>query len=542
MLLLLALAVPLLHTVRGSALPAAPSDVTRDARGVVPASAVSKSGTPPRYAYVLMHYEGTPKDDEYVLGLRVLIRSIQDTKTPHDIVVILSKNVRESTRAALQADGAKLLEVDNLQNPFERKVEGRNSYKARFVYSFNKLYVWNMTDYERVVFLDSDNIFIDNMDALFHCGHFCVVFMNPLIFHTGLIVVKPDATMFKRLVHALYSDASFSHDGADQGFLVAQFDVEHAPLYLPSEHPHAPSEAPAMRLNIGWNINHFWYYIHFDWDWFFQAPGLSHEYPWMRREYPNGRPSDAVAGSSLAYCSGMMLKPWYWFPTFYFTHHYKWHDMRAELGDNYWAVLLSRVALLAVLVPIVRMGSDRARIDKVTLLDPLRDVALRVFSIAPVLFGYLYGLFAFFLHGYVAFQLIPFTTPPWMAWSIWSLWHVGLGFTHLTLLVNTVLRPTASSMRRESALAEARGAGNATVHSTSEEINAAAASVSGWFALSLFVAAQSIFFVAWADIFPHFIVKIGIFEYLLMGWIGLYAHVFRRATQRMLALRPAIKE
>jgi hypothetical protein len=498
-----------------------------------------------------MHYEGTPKDDEYLLGLRVLIRSIQDTGTKQDIVVILSRNVRVSTRQALTADGAKLLEVDNLQNPFEKKVEGRNSYKSRFVFSFNKLYLWNMTAYERVIFLDSDNIFLDNMDALFHCGHFCVVFMNPLIFHTGLIVVKPSEVMFQKLVHALYSDASFSHDGADQGFLVAQFDVEHAPLYLPSEHSSAPSEAPAMRLNIGWNINHFWYYIHFDWDWFFQAPGLSHEYPWMRRSYGEGgadgtRPADAVAGSSLAFCSGMMLKPWYWFPTFYFLHHYKWHEMRARLNDDYWPILLSRMALLALLFPLVRFLSDRSRIDRLgTLLDPVRDTCLRVFSWAPVWFGYLYGVGAFFLHGYIAFQLIPFVTPPRMAWLIWSLWHVGLGYAHLRLLTNIVLRPTSGSMRRYSALAEARGAGkNATRggHSTSEEINAAADSVTGWFALVLLLVAQATFFLAWADIYPHFIVKIAFFEYLLMIWIGLQAHVYRRATQRMCSLLPAHKE
>ena len=47
-----------------------------------------------------------------------------------------------------------------------------------------------MTDYSRVVFLDSDNIFIDNMDALFRCGHFCVVFMNPLLFRRHLVIAQ----------------------------------------------------------------------------------------------------------------------------------------------------------------------------------------------------------------------------------------------------------------------------------------------------------------------------------------------------------------
>lgn len=505
----------------------------------------------PRYAYVLMHYEGTPKDDEYLLGLRVLIRSIQDTGTPHDIVVLLSSNVRDSTRATLAGDGALLHEVANLQNPFETKVEGRNSYKARFIYSFNKLYVWNMTQYTRVVFLDSDNIFLHNMDALFRCGHFCIVFMNPLLFHTGLIVVKPSTDMFNKLLRALYSDASFSHDGADQGFLIAQFDVEHAPLFLPGEFPPGThSEAPAMRLNIGWNLNHFWYYIAFQWDWFLNAVPLEDtQYPWVQAYEAGGRRSDAVAGSSLAYCSGMMLKPWYWFPTFYFNHHYHWHEVRARLGIDYWPILLTRMLGLAAVMGLFHLANDRSRIDKLSWLEPVRGALLRVFCMAPVLFGYLYGVGAFFLHGYVVFQLIPYVTPPRMAWTVWAAWHVGLMWAHLNLLVNIVLRPTPAAMRKATHAnvlamgAEGEKAGAMlTPPSTAEEINAVAAAVTGPKALGLLILAQCLFFAAWLDIFPHFIVKIACFEYLLMAWIGLQAHVYRRATQAMCALMPKAKE
>jgi hypothetical protein len=45
--------------------------INRFARDAQPKLAKSK------FAWVMMHYEGTPKDDEYLLGLRVLIRSIQ---------------------------------------------------------------------------------------------------------------------------------------------------------------------------------------------------------------------------------------------------------------------------------------------------------------------------------------------------------------------------------------------------------------------------------------------------------------------------------
>lgn len=50
--------------------PTENTPITASTNGVAP----SARG---KFAYVMMHYEGTSKDDEYLLGLRVLIRSIQ---------------------------------------------------------------------------------------------------------------------------------------------------------------------------------------------------------------------------------------------------------------------------------------------------------------------------------------------------------------------------------------------------------------------------------------------------------------------------------
>ncbi len=66
----------------------------------------------------------------------------------------------------------------------------------------------------------------------------------------SLIVVKPDTNMFNTLVHKLFSQSSFSHDGADQGFLVAQFDIEASPMFHAAHLPpdDTPHEHTAMRL------------------------------------------------------------------------------------------------------------------------------------------------------------------------------------------------------------------------------------------------------------------------------------------------------
>lgn len=85
-----------------------------------------------------------------------------------------------------EEDGAKVMKVENLRNPY---VADPNS-RWRFKLTLNKLYAWKLVDYERVVMLDADNLFLQNSDELFQCGQFCAVFINPCIFHTGLFVLQ----------------------------------------------------------------------------------------------------------------------------------------------------------------------------------------------------------------------------------------------------------------------------------------------------------------------------------------------------------------
>jgi hypothetical protein len=84
--------------------------------------------------------------------------------------------------------------VSNIQNPWKLKQiadgEGGGTYQSRFEFTLNKLHLWNLTQYERVVYMDADDIALSKLDELFFCGHFCAVYMNPCNFHTGLLVVK----------------------------------------------------------------------------------------------------------------------------------------------------------------------------------------------------------------------------------------------------------------------------------------------------------------------------------------------------------------
>jgi hypothetical protein len=282
------------------------------------------------------------------------------------------------------------VQVENIDNPFTHGL-------ARFKYAFNKLQLWNMTQYERVVYFDADNVVtnIAKMEELFQCGHFCVVYMNPCHFHTGLLVVKPDEAVMKRMVQALAetglhlcfgeSDAivvvfsvsrstpcgiirataikltrthkhiyvymsrhmhhlqtttlpstdAGSYDGADQGFLSKYFEAcDEAPMFNPKR---GPSNAPLNQLHISYNMQTF--------------------YQWATGSFEPYRcgPFADIAGlpvGSIGYPVPTMIKPWYWWVGFV-GHAHEWSEVRATLDEPEWLpvtlVILACTALLYVL-------------------------------------------------------------------------------------------------------------------------------------------------------------------------------------------------
>lgn len=78
--------------------------------------------------------------------------------------------------------------VQDIPNPYE----GRPEYSSRFSQVMAKLAIWSMVQYEALVYLDADTLVFRNPDELFGCGDFCVAFVNPTTFNSGVMVLRPD--------------------------------------------------------------------------------------------------------------------------------------------------------------------------------------------------------------------------------------------------------------------------------------------------------------------------------------------------------------
>jgi len=398
------------------------------------ASAVTKS----KYAYATIHYEGTPKDAEYLLAIRVMMRSLRRTGTKADVVVLVSPNVKAETRQVLRQDGAIVTEVPNLANPYKAaQAQGEpQRYLARFEFTLNKLYMWNLTQYERVVYLDADNIALGNLDELFDCGHFCAVFMNPCNFHTGLLVIKPDTKQFNHMVESLPSIESY--DGADQGFLTAFFPFKEmggAPMFDP-ENPQ--KDAPLLRLPPGYNLNALWYYEHGNW----RLYGC----------HPRFKQMGTTPGLAMTFPVAPFIKPWNWWPYLILDDNWNsWQGIRAELGESHSHVLIFAMLLLAGFTGLVLWLSANL-LQSPCLASPtsrskvLRGLDTLIGYSSKSVVGLALGIVCVFLSGIIPFMMLPATLPPTLAYFIFVVSEFTLNFDFVVFAAS-YLRSDATKAR-----------------------------------------------------------------------------------------------
>lgn len=172
-------------------------------------------------AYVTLLY-----GDEFLLGVRVLGKSIRDTGSNKDMVVLVSDGVSDYSKKLLKADGWIVEKISLLANPNQVRPK-------RFWGVYTKLKIFNMTNYKKVVYLDADTIVIKNIEDLFKCRKFCANLKHSERLNSGVMVVEPSAAVFNDMMTKVNTLGSYT--GGDQGFLNSYYsDFPNAHVFEPN--------------------------------------------------------------------------------------------------------------------------------------------------------------------------------------------------------------------------------------------------------------------------------------------------------------------
>ncbi|KAL0314844.1 UNVERIFIED_CONTAM: UDP-glucuronate:xylan alpha-glucuronosyltransferase 2 [Sesamum angustifolium] len=98
--------------------------------------------------------------ESYVCGAIILAHSLLQTRTRRDLILLLDTSISEPARQALSRAGWTLRFIKRIRNPRAEK----GSYNE---YNYSKFRLWQLTDYDKVLFIDSDVVVFRNLDILF---------------------------------------------------------------------------------------------------------------------------------------------------------------------------------------------------------------------------------------------------------------------------------------------------------------------------------------------------------------------------------------
>lgn len=154
----------------------------------------------------------------YVCGAIALAQSIRMSGSTKDLIVLVDKKVGEEKREGLREAGWQVREIRRIRNPRAEK----DSYNE---WNYSKFRLWQLTDYDKIIFIDSDLLILRSLDFLFDLPEISATGNSRFVFNSGMMVIEPSNCTFKFLVG--HRRDIVSYNGGDQGYLNEVFTWWH---------------------------------------------------------------------------------------------------------------------------------------------------------------------------------------------------------------------------------------------------------------------------------------------------------------------------
>lgn len=196
----------------------------------------------------------------YLQGVVVLHRSLMASESRYPLYCMLSVSIDEETEQILEREGIHCIRLSH--SAVTGNINPLGQGFSHWNYTFDKLLIWGLTQFEKIVFLDCDMLIVRNIDGLFEHEPFSAVSADSSYpgneswvggLNSGLMVIEPNKNVENKLLQMIDSVAD---DCMKRGVLVGDQDVIKCFLY-------DWSKRISLHLDEGYNVfaDHLTYYI-----------------------------------------------------------------------------------------------------------------------------------------------------------------------------------------------------------------------------------------------------------------------------------------
>lgn len=145
------------------------------------------------YAYITLL-----SNERYVPGVRALNKALRNVGTKYPLYCALSHSVPKECESILDKDGIRCLRLSS--DVLGMHNRGFNSIFKHWENTFDKLKIWELEQFDKLVYLDSDMLILGNLDHLFEKKAFSGVCAGKSIpghehykgINSGLVVIEPN--------------------------------------------------------------------------------------------------------------------------------------------------------------------------------------------------------------------------------------------------------------------------------------------------------------------------------------------------------------
>jgi len=202
--------------------------------------------------------------DEYlqlaiVLGYSITMYADVDNRVDRIIVTLFGDDLRDTVKQKLEFAGWTVVHMPAIPPPASVNVD--TVKHARYVGCFSKLHVFNMTQYDAILYLDADTMLCGNIMELFtyyaprmqkHGVHLAMARDSisdanaDATFNAGVMLVRPSRTLTEELISNPHS-VTFDHAFSEQGLLTAVFNTTH---YIHAESAYKQLHVLPQKFNL----------------------------------------------------------------------------------------------------------------------------------------------------------------------------------------------------------------------------------------------------------------------------------------------------
>lgn len=165
--------------------------------------------------------------DQYLIGVLALHQSLMKTNPEYGLVVLMTENVSELCEKVLNRKGVKTKRAARLPSMVEKAKESHNKRRN----NLSKILMFELIEYKKIVYLDSDMMIMRNIDHLFKKPHMSAVAAGSLFpgnehwkqLNSGLMVIKPETGLANRIMSHLPKVEKNNESFGDQKLLYAEY-------------------------------------------------------------------------------------------------------------------------------------------------------------------------------------------------------------------------------------------------------------------------------------------------------------------------------